>query len=66
MSQWRYWSVWVGFLYTEASNVMSGHVETTVSKKGMDPLLLETSVVNCIYGSMELMFYKNCWLCSAC
>ena len=40
----------MGFLYTEASNVLSGAEETKVSKKGMDPLLLGTSVVNCMCG----------------
>ena len=54
------------FLYTEASTVLSGPGKTEVSEKGMDPLLLGTSVVNCIYGSMEVICYKNSWQCSAC
>ena len=65
LSQWRYWSLLVGFLYTEVINVLSGPGETKVSMKGMNLLLLGTSVVNCMCGSMELMCCKNCWLCSA-
>ena len=45
--------MWVAFLYTEFSNVLSGPGETEVSRNG--PLLLQTSVVKCICGSMELM-----------
>ena len=37
-----YWSVWVGFLSTEISNVLSGPGEAKVSNKGMDPFLLGT------------------------
>ena len=66
LSQWRYWPVWVGSLYTEASNVFSDPWETKVCKKGMDPSLLGTSMMNCMCGSMELMCCKNCWLYSAC
>ena len=57
--------MWVGFLYTEASSELSGPGATKLSKNGIDLLLLETSVVTCICGSMELMWCKNCWLCSA-
>ena len=49
----------MGLLYTEVSNVLSGPGECKVSKRGMDPLLLGTSVVNCIYGSMELCVVIN-------
>ena len=47
--------MWMGFLQTEVSSMLSGPGVTKVSKNGMDPLLLETSVVNCMRGSMELM-----------
>ena len=48
------------------SNVLSGLWETKVSRNGMDPSLLGTSVVNCVWGSMKLIWYRTCWLCSAC
>ena len=35
-----------GFLYTEVSRVLLGPGETRVSKRGMKPLLLGTSLVN--------------------
>ena len=47
--------MWVGFLYTELSNMLSGPWDARVSKNGMNPLLLGTFVVNCICGSMELI-----------
>ena len=56
----------MGFLHTEVSNVLPGPGETRVSKKGMEPLLLGTFVVNWICRSMELMCCRKCWLCSAC
>ena len=37
-----------------------------VSDEGMDPSLMKTSVVYCMCRSMELMYCKNNWLCSAC
>ena len=55
LSQRKYQSVWVGFLYTEDSNVLSGPGETRVSRNRIHPLLLGTSVVNCICGSVELI-----------
>ena len=41
--------------HTEASNMLSGPWETNVSRNGMDPLMLGTSMVNCMCGLMELM-----------
>ena len=40
-----YWSVWVGFQYTQVSSVLSDHAVTKVPKNGMDPLLLGISLV---------------------
>ena len=37
-----------------------------VIKNGMDPLLLGTYVANCVLRSIELVWCRNCWLCSAC
>ena len=44
---------------------MTGPGVTRVSKNGMDPLVVGTCAVICMCGSMELVFCKNCWLCSA-
>ena len=44
--------------------VLSGPGGTKMSKIGMDPLVLGTSAVNCLCGSVELMCYMNCCLCS--
>ena len=46
-SQWRYWSVCVGFLYPEVLRVLSGWIVTRVSRKGNDPCCVG-STVNCI------------------
>ena len=56
----------MGFLYIEVVRVLLDPGETRVSKKGIDPPSLRFSVVNCIYGSMEFMYWRDCWLCSAC
>ena len=50
----------VGFMYTEVSSVLSGPGVANVSKNGIDPLVLETSV-NYMCRSMELVCCKNCW-----
>ena len=44
LSQWRYWSVCVGFLYTVVLNVLSGCMVTNVSKKGSDPCFVGSTV----------------------
>ena len=45
--------------------MLSGPGLTNMSKNGMDPLVLGACAVNCMCGSMELVYCKNCWLCSA-
>ena len=50
MSQCRYWSVCLGFLYTEVLKVLSGCMVTSVSKKGSDPCCVG-STVNWMCGS---------------
>ena len=64
LSQCRYWSVCVGFLYTEVLNVLSGCIVTSVSKKGNDPCCVG-STVNWMCGSWLLMCCSKSWLCSA-
>ena len=41
-------SMWVGFLCTEAAWVLLGPGETSMPKKGMKPLSVGFSMVNCI------------------
>ena len=40
LSHCRYWSVWVGFLYTLVVSVPSSWGVTKMSKKGMEPFLI--------------------------
>ena len=49
MSQCRYSSVCLGFLYTEVLKVLSGCMVTSVSKKGSDPCCVGPTV-NWIVG----------------
>ena len=66
LSQWRYWSVSVGFLCTDIVRIYVGSEVTRVSRKGMEPLSLRFSVVNWMWGSIELICWGNWWLCSNC
>ena len=56
LSPCRYKSVWVGFLYTLVLKLPSGHGVTKVSRKGMDPSSLVSSIVNWIFSSMEFIW----------
>ena len=51
----RYWSVWVGFLYTVMDRPPSTSGFTMASKKGMEPSSLLSSTVNFMVGSTLLM-----------
>ena len=65
LSYCKYWSVWVGFLYTVVDCVPSASGLTMVSKKGMDPSSLLSSNVNFMAGSTLLMCWrKPCLLTS--
>ena len=64
LSQCRYWSVWVGFLYTVVLKVLSGWVVMRVSKKGSEPCCVG-STVNWMCGSWLLICWRSSWLCSA-
>ena len=55
LSHCRYWSVWVGFLYTVIDNPPSASGLTVVFKKGMAPSSLLSSTVNLMVGSTLLM-----------
>ena len=66
LSHWKYCSMWVGFLYTMVVRILLGPWETRVSKKGKTPLSLGFSMVSWMWGSMEVMCWRNCWLWSAC
>ena len=54
LSQCRYWSVWVGFLYTVVLRVLSGWMVMRVSRKGSEPCCVG-STVNWMCGSWLLM-----------
>ena len=64
LSQCKYWSVWVGFLYTVVLRVLSGWMVMRVSKKGSEPCCVG-STVNWMCGSWLLMCWRSSWLCSA-
>ena len=57
LSHCKYWSVWVGFLYTAMDRLPSASGLTMVSKKEMDPSSWLSSTVNLMAGSTLLM----CW-----
>ena len=61
----KYWSVWVGLLYTVMDSVPSASGLTMVSKKGMDPSSLLSSTVSLMAGSTLFMCRrKPCLLTS--
>ena len=66
LSQFRYWSVCVGFLYAITNKVLSEPRETRVSRKGKAPSWFGSSVVNCMCGSCELMCCDVIFLWAAC
>ena len=55
-ANWRYWSVWVGFLYTENESFPSGPLVVRVSGIARDQST-SSSLVNCMLGSMLLMWW---------
>ena len=65
LSHCRYWSVWVGFLYTVMDRLPFSSGFTMVSKKGMEPSSLLSFTVNFMAGSTLLMCWrKPCLLAS--
>ena len=65
LSHCKYWSVWVGFLYTVMDRLPFSSGFTMVSKKGMEPSSLLSSTVNFMAGSTLLMCCrKSCLLTS--
>ena len=65
LSHWRYWSVWVGFLYTFVVNVPSVSGVMSRSKNGMEPFGPASSMVNVMDVSTWLMWWKNSSLCDS-
>ena len=59
LSHFRYWSVWVSFLYTVVFNVPSSLGVMRMSRKGMEPSDLDSSLVNCMCWSIELRCCRN-------
>ena len=59
LSHCRYWSEWVGFLYTLVVSVPSSWGVTKMSTKGMEPSCFCSSVVNYMAGSTEFMCCRN-------
>ena len=53
----------VGFLYTEVWRLPSSLGVIRISKKGVDPSVLISSVVNFILGMMEFKCYRKLFLC---
>ena len=66
LSHGRYKSVWVDFLYIPMVKVPSVSGVVMVSKKGMEPSSLDSSTVNWMEGSTELMCLRNSSLCDSC
>ena len=65
LSHCKYWTVFVGFLYTVMDREPSASGLTIVSKEGMDPSSLLSSTVNLMAGSTLLMCWrKPCLLAS--
>ena len=66
LSHCTYWLVWLGFLYTVVARLPSLWGVTKVSKKGIDPSALVVSAVNLMFGSKELICWRNSsWCCSS-
>ena len=66
LSQWRYKSVLLGFLYTLVVRAPSGWGVISVSRSGMEPCGLVSSSVNIIEGYIEIMWCKNSSICDCC
>ena len=63
LSHWRYKSVCVGFLYTVVLRFPSSSGIIRTSRKGMDPSVPASSLVNCIWWSMLLRCSRKLVLC---
>ena len=58
--------MWLDFLYTLVVRVPSSCGVTSVSRNGMEPSCLVSSVVKLMEGSTELMCCKNSSFCDCC
>ena len=59
LSNCKYWSVWVVFLYTEMERELSASGLTKVSRNEMVPFSWLTSTVNFIAGSILFIWSRN-------
>ena len=59
LSNCKYWSVWVGFLYTALEMELSASGLTKVSRNGMVPFSWLPSTVNFIAGSILFIWSRN-------
>ena len=59
LSHCKYWSVWVGFLYTVMDRLPFSSGFTMVSKKGMEPFSLLSTTINFMAGSILFMCWRN-------
>ena len=59
LSHWRYRSVWVGFLYTVVVKFPSLSGVMRTSRKGIEPSIPASSLVNWIFLSMLLRCLRN-------
>ena len=66
LSHWRYWSVWVGFLYTFVVKVPSALGVIKRSKNGMEPSGPASSMANLMDVSPWLICWKNSCFCDSC
>ena len=66
LSDCKYWSVWVGFLYTEIDKELSASGLTKVSRKAIVPISWLPSTVNFIAGSILFMHSRNNYLWASC
>ena len=66
LSHCTYWSVWLGFLYTEIDRELSASGLTKISRNGIAPFSWLPSTVNFIAGSTWLMWFRNNCLWASC
>ena len=59
LSHCKYWSVWLGFLYTEIERKLSASGLTKVSRNGMAPFSWLSPTVNFIAGSILYIWSRN-------
>ena len=66
LSHCRYWSVWMGFLYTEIDRELSTSSLSKVWRKRMAPFSSLPSTVNFIAGSILFIWSRNNYIWDSC